>query len=67
MRTYIAPFDPVIIRDALRRERYRGGQTFYVVPRVADLDEVAEFLAEAVPELKVSGRTASSRRPSSRT
>jgi transcription-repair coupling factor (superfamily II helicase) len=54
VRTYIAPFDPVIIRDALRRERYRGGQTFYVVPRVADLDEVAEFLAESVPELKVA-------------
>jgi transcription-repair coupling factor (superfamily II helicase) len=54
VRTYIAPFDPVIVRDALRRERYRGGQTFYVVPRVADLDEVAEFLAEAVPELKVA-------------
>ena len=54
VRTYIAPFDPVIIREALLRERYRGGQTFYVVPRIADLDEVAEFLAEAVPELKVA-------------
>ena len=32
VRTYISPFDPVIIREALRRERYRGGQTFYVVP-----------------------------------
>ncbi len=54
VRTYISPFDPVIIREALRRERYRGGQTFYVVPRIADLDEVAEFLAEAVPELKLA-------------
>jgi transcription-repair coupling factor (superfamily II helicase) len=53
VRTYISPFDPVIIREALRRERYRGGQTFYVVPRIVDLDEIAEFLAEAVPELKV--------------
>lgn len=54
VRTYISPFDPVILREALRRERYRGGQTFYVVPRIADLDEVAEFLAEAVPELRVA-------------
>ena len=54
VRTYISPFDPVIIREALRRERYRGGQTFYVVPRIADLEEVAEFLAEAAPELKVA-------------
>ncbi|HXF53285.1 MAG TPA: transcription-repair coupling factor [Hyphomicrobiaceae bacterium] len=53
VRTYISPFDPVIIREALRRERYRGGQSFYVVPRIADLDDVAEFLREAVPELRV--------------
>ena len=45
VRTYISPFDPVIVREALRRERYRGGQSFYVVPRISDLDEVAEFLA----------------------
>ena len=54
VRTYISPFDPVILREALRRERFRGGQAFYVVPRIADLDEVAEFLAEALPELRVA-------------
>ncbi|MBX9592049.1 MAG: transcription-repair coupling factor [Hyphomonadaceae bacterium] len=54
VRTYISPFDPVIIREALRRERYRGGQSFYVVPRIADLDEVREFLAEHTPELRVA-------------
>lgn len=54
VRTFVAPFDPVILRDALRRERYRGGQTYYVVPRLTDLDDVAEFLREAVPELRVA-------------
>ncbi|MBL8566793.1 MAG: transcription-repair coupling factor [Hyphomicrobiaceae bacterium] len=54
VRTYISPFDPVILREALRRERFRGGQSFYVVPRIADLDDVATFLAEAVPELRVA-------------
>jgi transcription-repair coupling factor (superfamily II helicase) len=54
VRTYISPFDPVILREAMRRERYRGGQTFYVVPRISDLDDVAEFLREAVPELRVA-------------
>jgi len=53
VRTYISPFDPIIIREALRRERHRGGQSFYVVPRIADLDDVAEFLTEEVPELRV--------------
>jgi len=54
VRTYISPFDPVVVREALRRERYRGGQSFYVVPRIADLDEVREFLTEHTPELKVA-------------
>ncbi|HWB44505.1 MAG TPA: transcription-repair coupling factor [Hyphomicrobiaceae bacterium] len=54
VRTYISPFDPVIIREALRRERYRGGQTFYVVPRISDLEDVGEFLAEETPELRVA-------------
>jgi len=53
VRTYISPFDPVIIREALRRERYRGGQSFYVVPRISDLEDVAEFLGEHTPELKI--------------
>jgi transcription-repair coupling factor (superfamily II helicase) len=57
VRTYISPFDPVIVRDALRRERYRGGQTFYVVPRISDMEEVAEFLREAVPELTFARAT----------
>jgi transcription-repair coupling factor (superfamily II helicase) len=54
VRTFISPFDPVIVREALRRERYRGGQSFYVVPRIADLEEVREFLADQTPELRVA-------------
>ena len=52
VRTYITPFDPVIIRESLLREHFRGGQSFYVVPRVTDLDEIAAFLRESVPEVK---------------
>jgi len=54
VRTYVTPFDPVILREALLRERFRGGQTFYVVPRISDLDDAAAFLAEHAPELKVA-------------
>ena len=54
VRTYISQFDPVILIDALKRERDRGGQTYYVAPRISDLDEVAEFLREAVPHLKLA-------------
>ena len=54
VRTYVAPVDPLILREALMRERFRGGQSFYVAPRIKDLEGVAEFLAEHVPELKVA-------------
>lgn len=52
VRTYVSPFDPVVIREALLREHYRGGQSFYVVPRIADLADAEEFLKAYVPEVK---------------
>ncbi|BCW89242.1 Transcription-repair-coupling factor [Alphaproteobacteria bacterium SO-S41] len=54
VRTYVGPLDPVTIREALLREHYRGGQSFYVVPRIADLAETLEFLKETVPEVRVT-------------
>ena len=45
VRTFVMPYDPVTIREAIMRERDRGGQIFYVVPRIADLDEVAPAAA----------------------
>ena len=53
VRTFIAPFDGLVVREALLRERYRGGQSFYVCPRISDLAEQRAFLAETVPEVKV--------------
>ena len=51
IRTFISEFDFVTIREALLREKFRGGQSFYVVPRVADLEEIETFLREHVPEV----------------
>ena len=51
IRTYISEFDAVTIREALLREHYRGGQSFYVAPRISDLPEIEEFLQEQLPEL----------------
>ena len=51
IRTFISPFDPISIREALLREKYRGGQAFYVVPRIKDQPDIAEFLREQVPEV----------------
>ena len=51
IRTYVSEFDTVTIREALLREHYRGGQSFYVVPRITDLPGVEEFLKTQLPEL----------------
>ncbi|GGG75088.1 transcription-repair-coupling factor [Salipiger pallidus] len=51
IRTYVSEFDAVTIREALLREHFRGGQSFYVVPRISDLIEIEEFLREQVPEV----------------
>lgn len=53
IRTYVSEFDGVTLREALMRERFRGGQSFYVVPRIADLPDIEEFLKTQVPELRV--------------
>jgi transcription-repair coupling factor (superfamily II helicase) len=52
VRTYVSPWDPVTIREALLREKYRGGQAYYVAPRVKDLPDLEKFLREQVPEVK---------------
>ncbi|HEX7657482.1 MAG TPA: transcription-repair coupling factor, partial [Sphingomonas sp.] len=52
VRTYVMPWDPVVLREALLREHYRGGQSFFVTPRIADLPDIEEFLREEVPEIR---------------
>lgn len=52
VRTYVAEFDTVTIREALLREKYRGGQSYYVAPRISDLSFLEDFLKNNVPEVK---------------
>ncbi len=51
VRSYVMPWDPVVLREALLREHYRGGQSFFVTPRIADLPDIEEFLRTHVPEI----------------
>ncbi|MDJ0820900.1 MAG: transcription-repair coupling factor [Paracoccaceae bacterium] len=51
IRTYVSEFDAVTLREGLLREHYRGGQSFFVVPRISDLPEIEEFLRDQVPEV----------------
>jgi transcription-repair coupling factor (superfamily II helicase) len=52
VRTYVMEWDPVVMREALLREHHRGGQSFIVVPRIADMEEVEKWLREYVPEVR---------------
>ena len=63
VRTFVLPYDPVVVREALLREHFRGGQSYYVCPRIEDLPKVHERLKELVPEVKIvtaHGRMAAS-------
>ncbi|MSP88065.1 MAG: transcription-repair coupling factor [Alphaproteobacteria bacterium] len=63
VRTFVLPYDGVVIREAILREHYRGGQTFYICPRIEDLTRVGDRLKRLVPEVKLAvahGRMAAS-------
>ena len=53
VRTYVMPWDPVVVREALLREHYRGGQSFFVTPKIADMRGLEKFVREEVPEVSL--------------
>src|SRR6202158_1377766 len=54
VRTFVSPFAPITVREALLREKYRGGQAFYVCPRIEDLAGAKDFLDKQMPEVRVA-------------
>jgi transcription-repair coupling factor (superfamily II helicase) len=54
VRTFVSPFDPITVREALLREKYRGGQAFYVCPRIEDLAGTKDFLDKNVTEVRTA-------------
>lgn len=57
IRTYVSEFDTITIREALLREHYRGGQSFFVVPRISDMAEMEDWLKREVPEVSYISAT----------
>ncbi|MEJ0062912.1 MAG: transcription-repair coupling factor [Alphaproteobacteria bacterium] len=53
VHTFVLPYDPMVIREAIMREHFRGGQIFYVCPRIEDMAEVERGLRELVPEARM--------------
>ena len=54
VRTFVTPFDGVVIREALMREYHRGGQSFYVTPYISDMAELQVKLRDLVPDIKIA-------------
>ena len=54
VRTYITPFDPEILTEALRRELDRGGQVFFVHNRVESIHSMARHIKQWVPEARLA-------------
>ncbi len=52
VRTYVMEWDDMVMREALLREHHRGGQSFIVVPRISDMEQVSDWLHENVPEIR---------------
>ena len=62
VRTFVGPWDGVVLREAVQREMFRGGQVFVVCPRIDDMQRVYDRLAKLVPEARIlsaHGRMAS--------
>ncbi|MBE6451515.1 MAG: transcription-repair coupling factor [Alphaproteobacteria bacterium] len=53
-RTFVMPFDKVMIKEAIYREKFRNGQVFFVCPRVSDIASVYSELKELVPDIKIA-------------
>ncbi|MDB9448526.1 transcription-repair coupling factor [Dolichospermum circinale] len=49
IQTHLSPLNSDVIRSAIRQELDRGGQVFYVVPRVDGIEETTTKLREMVP------------------
>ncbi|MDD4238531.1 MAG: transcription-repair coupling factor [Desulfotomaculaceae bacterium] len=54
VQTYVLEEDPVLIREAIRREMGRGGQVFFVYNRIFDMERVSLWLQGLVPEARIA-------------
>ncbi len=54
IKTHLSPYDAETVRSAIRQELDRGGQVFYVVPRVEGIEEVSASLREMIPGARIA-------------
>ncbi|KOM38473.1 hypothetical protein LR48_Vigan03g185500 [Vigna angularis] len=54
IKTHLSSFSKEKVISAIKYELDRGGQVFYVLPRIKGLDEVMTFLAESFPNVEIA-------------
>ena len=54
IRSFVMPFDPMVLKEAITREIHRGGQVFYVTPRIADLAELKHQILDMMPHARLA-------------
>ena len=54
IKTHLSPYNPEVVRNAIRNELDRGGQVFYVVPRVSGIEEISAQIREMIPNIKIA-------------
>lgn len=54
IKTHLSPYNPEVVRTAIRNELDRGGQIFYVLPRIEGIEEVAFQLRKMIPSLRIA-------------
>ena len=53
IQTYVVEQNDQLIRDAIMREIGRGGQVYFVYNRVEDIEKIANYIKNLVPESRV--------------
>jgi transcription-repair coupling factor (superfamily II helicase) len=54
IQTHLSPYKTEVISAAIRQELERGGQVFYVVPKVEGIEETAAKIRELVPSCRTA-------------
>ena len=54
IKTHLSPYNPEVVRNAIRNELDRGGQVFYVVPRVEGIEEISAQIREMIPSIRIA-------------
>ncbi len=53
VETIVTYYDETLIKDAIWKEKNRGGQIFFVHNRIAGIEKIAKAISKLVPELSI--------------